>query len=134
MNVMSKAWDIAREGAKKFGGKTVEYFAEALRMAWTIIKKEAVKVKEVAKFAMLETLSGSRNHKTWVAKITGKHAKFNFNREFIEAWDEYPGGKEFKLYNENVYEVCDGGNRFFAKVENGEIEKISAGQVAEMFA
>lgn len=37
-NVMKKAWEIAREGVRKFGGNVKEYFAEALRMAWTIVK------------------------------------------------------------------------------------------------
>lgn len=32
--IMSKAWEIAREGQKKFGGKVSEYFAESLKMAW----------------------------------------------------------------------------------------------------
>ncbi|WP_276917466.1 hypothetical protein [Aneurinibacillus aneurinilyticus] len=36
---MKKAWEIAREGQKKFGGKVKEYFAQALRMAWCIVKK-----------------------------------------------------------------------------------------------
>lgn len=39
MNVMRMAWEIARKGAARFGGKVKEYFAEALKMAWTIIKK-----------------------------------------------------------------------------------------------
>lgn len=37
-NVMKKAWEIAREGVRKFGGNVKEYFAEALRMAWKIVK------------------------------------------------------------------------------------------------
>lgn len=40
-NVMSKAWDIARVGKQKFGGSVKSYFAEALRLAWSIIKKGA---------------------------------------------------------------------------------------------
>ncbi|AHD06421.1 hypothetical protein [Paenibacillus larvae] len=39
MNVMKKAWEIAKAAVKKFGGKVKEYFAEALRMAWAEIKK-----------------------------------------------------------------------------------------------
>lgn len=39
-NVMTKAWKIAREGAKKFGGRAIEYISKALRMAWAIVKKE----------------------------------------------------------------------------------------------
>lgn len=32
--IMKNAWSIAKEAAKKFGGKCMEYMAEALRMAW----------------------------------------------------------------------------------------------------
>ena|SRR5690625_2261788 len=44
-NVMKKAWEIAKEGQKKFGGKVKEYFAEALRMAWALVKKGMDKLK-----------------------------------------------------------------------------------------
>lgn len=37
-NVMTLAWEIARKGQKKFGGKVKEYIAEALRQAWRIVK------------------------------------------------------------------------------------------------
>lgn len=36
--IMSKAWEIAREGQKEFGGKVTEYFAEALKMVWAEAK------------------------------------------------------------------------------------------------
>lgn len=36
--LMEKAWKIAREGQKAFGGKVTEYFAEALKMAWAQAK------------------------------------------------------------------------------------------------
>lgn len=36
--IMSKAWEIAREGQKVFGGKVSEYFAESLKMAWAQVK------------------------------------------------------------------------------------------------
>ncbi|PFW65271.1 hypothetical protein [Bacillus sp. AFS075034] len=38
MNVMRKAWEIARKGQKQFGGKVKEYFSQALKMAWEIVK------------------------------------------------------------------------------------------------
>ena len=40
-NVMTIAWEIAKKGATKFGGKVKEYFAQALKMAWGIVKNEA---------------------------------------------------------------------------------------------
>lgn len=36
--IMSKAWEIAREGQKEFGGKVTEYFAEALKIVWAEAK------------------------------------------------------------------------------------------------
>ncbi|MGG3734522.1 hypothetical protein ABET14_04860 [Heyndrickxia coagulans] len=43
MNVMKRAWEIAKAGQRKFGGKVKEYFAESLRLAW----KEAKAAKEI---------------------------------------------------------------------------------------
>jgi hypothetical protein len=34
VNVMARAWQIARKGAARFGGGSRLYLAEALRMAW----------------------------------------------------------------------------------------------------
>ncbi|MGF9711699.1 hypothetical protein [Paenibacillus naphthalenovorans] len=42
---MTKAWEIARAGQKKFGGRVKEYFAESMRLAWAIIKKGANALK-----------------------------------------------------------------------------------------
>ncbi len=131
-NVMVKAWEIARNGQKRYGGKVTEYFAQALKIAWSLIKKGANKMQEP--FVMIETLSGSRKHKTWVAEITGTHPQYKFNRKFIDAWDEWSGGKEFKLFTGKYYEICDGGDRTFVKVKDGVVERISAGELAEYFA
>lgn len=37
-NVMTKAWEIAREGQSKFGGKVSEYLSEAMKIAWSFYK------------------------------------------------------------------------------------------------
>lgn len=47
-NVMKKAWEIAREGQIKFGGKVKEYFSAALRMAWSIVNRME-KMRDVVK-------------------------------------------------------------------------------------
>lgn len=116
--VMVTAWEIARGAVNKFGGKAVEYLAMALKMAWAEYKKGATTVKT---FAVLETLSGSRNHKTWVARIVGTCERYGYKREFVKAADEWTGGKEFRLFNGNVYDVCNGGVRSMVKVVDGEI-------------
>ena len=36
--VMINAWKIAKEAAKKFGGKAIEYIGGALKMAWEAVK------------------------------------------------------------------------------------------------
>jgi len=36
--VMTRAWEIAKQAAKKFGGQAIEYIALALREAWKEIK------------------------------------------------------------------------------------------------
>lgn len=125
-NVMTKAWEIAREGQEKYGGKVKEYFAEALKMAWAIVKaaKEVVTIK---------TTSGSKKHKSWVAKITGTHPKWKLNREFVDAVEENMMEKFFEL-KVGIYEVCNAGDREFIKVGNGEIEYIEYTDVVGMVA
>lgn len=43
--VMVRAWEIAREAVKKFGGKVKEFFQQALIMAWQEVKE--VKIEKV---------------------------------------------------------------------------------------
>ena len=49
-NVMTRAWEIAKQGQKKFGGKVKEYFSSALKLAW----KEVKNIMEVVKFGFQE--------------------------------------------------------------------------------
>ena len=37
--IMKGAWELARRGAKKFGGSAREYFAESLKKVWARVKK-----------------------------------------------------------------------------------------------
>lgn len=54
-NVMTLAWEIARKGQKKFGGKVKEYIAEALRQAWRIVKNAMKKdMATPEKFGFME--------------------------------------------------------------------------------
>lgn len=53
-NVMTRAWEIAKESVKKFGGKVKEYFAQALVMAW----KEVKEVKEIG-YMQIQKLNGN---------------------------------------------------------------------------
>lgn len=56
-NVMSRAWEIAREAVKTFGGSVKSYIAEALRMAWAEVKE--VKVADWFENKVLREENGS---------------------------------------------------------------------------
>src|SRR5690349_7666055 len=44
--VMKQAWAWARHGARKFGGRPIQYLAEALRIVWAEKKKLARAIAE----------------------------------------------------------------------------------------
>lgn len=121
-NVMVRAWEIAKEGQKNFGGKVSEYFAKALKMAWA-----------ETRIAKLTTSAGSRNHKSWVAKITGTHPRWKFDREFVKE-DDYNMSEKYFTLNNGIYNVCDAGEKSFIKVENGKIVEIEEFEAKEMVA
>ena len=52
--VMNKAWEIARKGQSKFGGKVIEYIAAALKMAWALIRKEEKQMDQVNGYEIVE--------------------------------------------------------------------------------
>lgn len=105
---MIRAWEIARQGQVNFGGNVSEYLSEAMKMAWA--EKETVTIT---------TTEGSRNNKSWVAKIDGRHERFGLNRVFINEIEDDYRDKTFILEN-GIYEVCDAGDRDFLQVVNGE--------------
>lgn len=130
-NVMQNAWSIAKQGQNKFGGSTKEYFAEALKMAWKIIKNGVAKMK-----AVLKILSGSKKHKSWVAQLTGSNDTYKFNRNFVNDYETEEGMYGDRIYNldNGVYDVCDGGQRKYIVVTNGEIEEIEENEVSSHLA
>lgn len=94
-NVMSRAWEIAREGFEKFGGQVKEYFAAALRMAWAE-KKGAKKVQvhkwTTAKGAVVELHAEHITQQTWVTdwgQEMTKKANFVMIRKLVINGKEY---------------------------------------------
>lgn len=71
--LMTNAWGIAKEAAKKFGGKAIEYIAGAMKMAWAAIKDsdtslakfQAVeaKMRKASKYSMIQVLDFAKNVK-----------------------------------------------------------------------
>lgn len=131
--IMKRAWEIARQGAEKFGGKAIEYIAEALKIAW----KEAKQPKEI----VLKVRHQPSGGKEWVAEITGRHPRFNFERNFLNPvarnWSSSgkTGTTSFLLQEGKVYEVNEPWKgRYFITVQNGEVVDIDVDYVAEKIA
>lgn len=67
--VMTNAWEIAKGAVKKFGGKAVEYIAEAMKMAWaagtSVAKFQAVeaKMRKAGKYSMIQVLDFAKEVK-----------------------------------------------------------------------
>lgn len=68
--IMKNAWEIAKEAVKNFGGKAIEYIAEAMKMAWaaakagntSLAKLQAVeaKMRKSGKWSMVEVLDSAK--------------------------------------------------------------------------
>ena len=71
--VMTKAWEIAKSAAVKFGGKAIEYISGAMKMAWAAIKDgdtslakfQAVeaKMRKAGKYSMIQVLDFAKEVK-----------------------------------------------------------------------
>lgn len=123
-NVMNVAWKIAKKAAAKFGGSPVEYMSEALKYAWRISG-----TTRPSKKATLVIAAGSRNHKSWVAKIEGTDARYGFKRSFVDSVDHNLSERTFEL-SAGTYEVCDAGERYFIRVSGGKVTRIERPAVA----
>lgn len=131
--IMKRAWGIARQGQEKFGGKAIEYIAEALKIAW----KEAKQPKEI----VLKVRHQPSGGKEWVAEIVGRHPRFNFERKFLNPvarnWSSSgkTGTTSFLLQEGKVYEVNEPWKgRYFITVQNGEVVDIDVDYVATKIA
>lgn len=89
--IMIRAWEIAKQGAAKFGGKAKEYFAEALRMAWKEAKTP-VKV-DFGDWRILETEWGDKMFRIW--------RKYGYNRLYVNRDD---GKKTYGYINLDTME------------------------------
>lgn len=65
--VMKRAWEIAKAGVAKFGGKVREYFAASLALAWKEIKAMTNKAVD---------LVGSPKQIAWASDIRVKLVKY----------------------------------------------------------
>ncbi|ARF67199.1 hypothetical protein B7C51_04305 [Paenibacillus larvae subsp. pulvifaciens] len=137
MNVMKKAWEIAKDGAAKFGGKVKEYFAEALRMAWEEVKKVSKTTVEDLGFVYMGLKQDLHRfivnadvvvHQIYVRKVLDKGTTSDVKEvlEPIASGKNNKTGMDASFYWFDVcsayeYEITKNGATFRFKPKNGEI-------------
>ena len=55
--LMVRAWELARVGARRYGGRALSYIAEALRLAWAERRKRSWSATILTAFAATKTFS-----------------------------------------------------------------------------
>ena len=83
MNVMKKAWKIAKRGAVDFGGSSKQYLAEALKLAWAE-NKSSIRVKAVGRNEQAVSL-----YKNFIELPAGTVKKWQVINIFVESVGKY---------------------------------------------
>lgn len=127
MNVMKRAWEIAKEGQKKFGGKVKEFFVVALKMAWSEIKNPVKTVKEVAQMIQAK-LGGTAKVNVW--------EKYGKKRIYVnKGFKQQVAMLEFDAQDNFIGKKTLGAMDLFGARQNGtEDELIAVYQVVEAIA
>jgi len=126
MTVMRRAWEIAREGQARFGGSAKEYIAAALQMAWVEVK--------TPQYITVTVEVNQRRGKTWVARITGKDARWGFAREFVSEFSSDADGDNIYHLVDGAYEICDCGNRRYMEIIGDKCYRSDKREVARSIA
>ena len=117
--VMTKAVKLA----KKMEGDWVARMKMALKMAWTLIKKETQK--------FVTTLDFGRKY--WIAKVTGTHPQYKMDREFLTENYEEDGQRVFEL-TDGLYHGKFSNSPHYFVVENGDARRVEMDEALEMAA
>ena len=56
--LLRRAWGLARDGARRFGGTVRAYFAEALRLVWAEVKTRLTVARGMAEDRFALTVTG----------------------------------------------------------------------------
>ena len=83
MNVMKKAWQIAKEAVVKFGGKAREYLAAALKSAWDAAKGAKSKEIEIVEGVFAAVTSGNCSV-SWI--VDGDDVQARANKALSDYW------------------------------------------------
>ena len=101
---MTRAWEIAKEAVKDFGGKVKEYLSESLKMAWAEIKEVRYTIED------LEAIGARR----WT--------KAGYDRLYLNEAGLKLTGLELSRYNT--------GNISLAKLNGEKISNTKGGKIS----
>ena len=102
--IMKRAWEIAREGQKKFGGKVREYIAIALKLAWKEVKSAMEKAQ----------LKGTPKQVAWAEAI--RENVVTYIETCFEKGLEWYEAREAK--NERIAQTKKEGIEQFKEIQN----------------
>lgn len=103
---MKRAWEIAKEGQKRFGGKVKEYFAVALKLAWAEMKQNDAEVV---------ICIADHDNKKYILKAQGATYKFDATNEiaFKEKRAHFYYNKGIKTFD--YYIIKNGQKKFLER-------------------
>lgn len=131
-NVMTRAWEIAKAGVVKFGGKVKEYFSQALVMAWSEVEKGVKKVTRqeavAAIFKEAEEI-GKKFFTDYLDLMSDRKVSVS-NKKSESATLKLPDGRvmdTFLSWNENTInnEVITFNVKIFGQNETVKLGKLS---------
>ena len=102
--IMKRAWEIAKEAVKDFGGKVKEYLSESLKMAWAEVKEVRYTIED------LEAMGARR----WT--------KAGYDRLYLNKAGLKLAGLELSRYNT--------GNISFATLNGEKISNTKGGEIS----
>lgn len=130
------AWSIARHTAMGLDltqDCARQFFGAALRRAWVEARAEVAPAPAKPTVATIRFHPGAGRNRSWLAKVTGKDAKFCLAREFLKGAFVYDNGP----YNEFVIPLVEGEiyqdhTKDFWVVRAGELVEVSRWNAAEV--
>lgn len=116
--IFVKAWELAKFGAKRFGGSSKDYFAASLKIIYARTRLYILDIQT------------SRNRPAWCARIKGLSERFGLEREFL---GEYGSG--YWELKDGIYDYGRGkGDNNYIVITNGKTKKVYMDDVKSMLA
>lgn len=109
--VMKRAWELAKSGVKKFGGKVREYLAASLSIAWKEVKNMGEKLAE---------LVGTEKQVKWANDIRARieSVKPQLKEKFISELEKMFEGKTSEKHLNIKNTAKESGLSFIENLDN----------------